>query len=78
MRDVLLTGKVNEAVAPQGRHGAPVYDAVVLDAPPTGRIARFLNVNAEVAGLAKVGPIRSQADGDHGGCCARRRPRCTW
>ena len=34
----------------------------MLDAPPTGRIARFLNVNAEVAGLAKVGPIRSQAD----------------
>ena len=25
---------------------APVYDAVVLDAPPTGRITRFLNVNA--------------------------------
>jgi anion-transporting ArsA/GET3 family ATPase len=34
---------------------------VVLDAPPTGRIARFLNVNEEVAGLAKVGPIRNQA-----------------
>ena len=38
------------------------YDAVVLDAPPTGRITRFLGVNAEVAGLAKVGPIRGQAD----------------
>jgi anion-transporting ArsA/GET3 family ATPase len=38
------------------------YDAVVLDAPPTGRIAQFLNVNGELAGLAKVGPIRSQAD----------------
>jgi anion-transporting ArsA/GET3 family ATPase len=38
------------------------YDAVVLDAPPTGRIAQFLNVNSELAGLAKVGPIRSQAD----------------
>jgi len=35
---------------------------VVLDAPPTGRIAPFLNVNTEVAGLAKVGPIRNQAD----------------
>jgi anion-transporting ArsA/GET3 family ATPase len=34
----------------------------VLDAPPTGRIARFLNVNAEVAGLARMGPIRKQAD----------------
>ena len=41
---------------------APAYDAVVLDAPPTGRIGRFLNVNTEVAGLAKVGPIKNQAD----------------
>ena len=44
------------------RTGRRVYDAVVLDAPPTGRITRFLNVNAEVAGLAKVGPIADQAD----------------
>ena len=35
---------------------------MVLDAPPTGRISQFLNVNNELAGLAKVGPIRSQAD----------------
>ncbi|MBX5447722.1 MAG: ATPase [Acidothermus cellulolyticus] len=40
---------------------AYVYDAVVLDAPPTGRITRFLNVNAEVADLARVGPINRQA-----------------
>ncbi|MFC5997541.1 ArsA-related P-loop ATPase [Quadrisphaera sp. GCM10027208] len=59
LRDVLLTGKVYEAV--RRREGA-VYDAVVLDAPPTGRIAKFLNVNSEVAGIAKVGPIRNQAD----------------
>jgi anion-transporting ArsA/GET3 family ATPase len=61
LRDVLLTGKVYEA-ARRKVHGEFVYDAVVLDAPPTGRIPRFLNVNHEVAGLAKVGPIRSQAD----------------
>ena len=61
MRDVLLTGKVYEAVR-RRKAGVPVYDAVVLDAPPTGRITRFLAVNAEVAGLARVGPIRSQAD----------------
>ena len=61
MRDVLLTGKVYEAVR-RRRDGKPVYDAVVLDAPPTGRITRFLGVNAEVAGLARVGPIRGQAD----------------
>lgn len=38
------------------------FDAVVLDAPPTGRVVRFLNVNSEVADLARVGPIRHQAD----------------
>jgi anion-transporting ArsA/GET3 family ATPase len=61
LRDVLLTGKVYEATRRKS-HGHLAYDAVVLDAPPTGRIGRFLNVNHEVAGLAKVGPIRNQAD----------------
>jgi anion-transporting ArsA/GET3 family ATPase len=62
MRDVLLTGKVKEAVT-RTESGKRVYDAVVLDAPPTGRITRFLNVTAEVAGLARVGPIKAQSDG---------------
>jgi anion-transporting ArsA/GET3 family ATPase len=62
MRDVLLTGKVKEAVTRTER-GHRIYDAVVLDAPPTGRIGRFLNVTAEVAGLARMGPIKSQSDG---------------
>jgi anion-transporting ArsA/GET3 family ATPase len=69
IRDVLLTGKTCEAVrrrAPAGRSPGQervfAYDAVVMDAPPTGRITRFLNVNSEVSGLAKVGPIRNQAD----------------
>jgi anion-transporting ArsA/GET3 family ATPase len=62
MRDVLLTGKVMEAATRERRGGGRGYDAVVLDAPPTGRIARFLNVNAEVAGLARMGPIKGQAD----------------
>ena len=62
LRDVLLTGKVYEAVRRKIKNRPNSYDAVVLDAPPTGRIAQFLNVHAAVAGLAKVGPIRSQAD----------------
>lgn len=62
MRDVLLTGKVKE-VTSRRTDGRPAYDAVVMDAPPTGRIARFLNVNSEVAGLARMGPIRGQAEG---------------
>lgn len=71
LRDVLLTGKACEAVRrrrkpergePRGDRGPWTYDAVVMDAPPTGRIIRFLNVNTEVAGLARFGPIHSQAE----------------
>jgi anion-transporting ArsA/GET3 family ATPase len=62
LRDVLLTGKVYEAARRRRRDNSRIYDAVVLDAPPTGRIGRFLNVNSEVAGIAKVGPVRKQAD----------------
>ncbi|WP_299446028.1 ArsA-related P-loop ATPase [uncultured Phycicoccus sp.] len=66
VRDVLLIGKVYEAVgrttgARRG-HGPLAWDAVVLDAPPTGRVARFLGVNEQVADLARVGPIHSQAE----------------
>lgn len=63
VRDVLLTGKVFEAVRRNSRNKRAIqYDAVVLDAPPTGRIVQFLNVSNELAGLAKVGPIKSQSD----------------
>ena len=62
LRDVLLTGKVYEAVRRRMKGRPNSYDAVVLDAPPTGRIAQFLNVHEAVAGLAKVGPIHAQAD----------------
>lgn len=62
LRDVLLTGKACEVVRRSDKNAPDAYDAVVLDAPPTGRITRFLNVNSEVSGLAKVGPIRNHAD----------------
>ncbi|MCI0688630.1 MAG: ATPase [Sporichthyaceae bacterium] len=61
LRDVLLTGKAYEAAKRRTPSGF-AYHAVVLDGPPTGRITRFLNVNTEVAGLAKVGPIHHQAE----------------
>lgn len=61
VRDVLLTGKACEAVRRKDRQGRFAYDHIVMDAPPTGRITRFLNVNDEVAGLAKIGPIHNQA-----------------
>jgi len=63
VRDVLLTGKVKEAALRAGTHGGYAYDAVVLDAPPTGRIRPFLQATAEVANLAKVGPINRQSKG---------------
>ncbi|MGV1008480.1 MAG: ArsA-related P-loop ATPase [Dermatophilaceae bacterium] len=70
VRDVLLVGRIYEAARRRHdqryhRHSHPdelAYDAIVMDAPPTGRVCRFLSVGSEVAGLARVGPIRSQAD----------------
>lgn len=70
LRDVLLTGKIKEIVArsqkdaAKGSKGKSTgYDAVVVDSPPTGRIARFLDVTKAVSDLAKGGPVHSQADG---------------
>ena len=66
LRDVLLTGKIKEIVTrtpkeAKGKYG--YYDAVVVDSPPTGRIARFLDVTKAVSDLAKGGPVHSQAEG---------------
>ena len=62
---MLLTGKIKEIVVrnekPDKKRSA--YDAVVVDSPPTGRIARFLDVTKAVSDLAKGGPVHSQADG---------------
>jgi anion-transporting ArsA/GET3 family ATPase len=63
LRDVLLTGKLKETVRRTGDNGRHVYDAVVLDAPPTGRIVKFLDVTRAMADLAKVGPIKGQSEG---------------
>jgi anion-transporting ArsA/GET3 family ATPase len=66
LRDVLLTGKIKECVrrtATDVNAGRYVYHAVVLDAPPTGRIVKFLDVTRAMADLAKVGPIKGQSEG---------------
>jgi anion-transporting ArsA/GET3 family ATPase len=66
LRDVLLTGKIKESVIRLNKGAKdkqPVYDAIVVDAPPTGRIARFLDVTRAVSDLAKGGPVYSQAEG---------------
>jgi hypothetical protein len=64
LSDVLVTGKATEAARRrvEGRSSSHVYHAVVMDAPPTGRIGRFLDVSTEVSGLAKVGPVKTHSD----------------
>ena len=55
LRDVLLTGKIKESVVRLNKGGKnPVYDAIVVDAPPTGRIARFLDVTKAVSAFAVI------------------------
>ena len=80
MRDVLLTGKVYEAVgrttARAATRARTVYDAVVLDAPPTGRITRFLDVNARGGRAGQGRPDPQPGRLDHP-AAARRRPPCT-
>ena len=63
LRDVLLTGKIKECVVRTEKDGRRTYDAVVVDAPPTGRVVNFLDVTRAMADLAKGGPIRSQSEG---------------
>jgi anion-transporting ArsA/GET3 family ATPase len=63
LRDVLLTGKVKESVTRTEADGHHAYDYIVLDAPPTGRITKFLDATKEVASLTKFGPINRQSDG---------------
>jgi anion-transporting ArsA/GET3 family ATPase len=62
LRDILLIGKVKEAERRriQGRYA---YDFLVLDAPPTGRLPRFLEAPRSVVELVRSGPIRQQAQG---------------
>ncbi len=63
LRDVLITGKIKERIIATDKQGNRVYDAVVVDSPPTGRIGSFLDVTQAMADLAKTGPIRNQSEG---------------
>lgn len=63
LRDVILTGKIKECAVRVDKQGKPVFDEIVVDAPPTGRIASFLDVTQAMVDVAKGGPIASQAEG---------------
>ncbi len=62
LRDVLLVGKVYQAARRRTKGAPNAMDAVVLDAPPTGRLETFLTAGDALADLVKVGPVRGQAD----------------
>ncbi len=61
LRDVLLIGKVYEAARRKAKGRPDAYDAVVLDAPPTGRIVSFLTAGDALIDVAKGGPVHRQA-----------------
>ena len=63
LRDVLVTGKVKERVIAVDDRGHRLYDSIVVDAPPTGRIGNFLDVTSAMRDLANSGPIRNQSEG---------------
>lgn len=63
LRDVVITGKIKERVIAVDKKGRRLYDSIVVDSPPTGRIGNFLDVTSAMADLAKTGPIRKQSEG---------------
>ena len=63
LRDVVITGKIKERVIATDKSGKLLYDYIVVDSPPTGRIGNFLDVTSAMSDLAKTGPIRNQSEG---------------
>jgi anion-transporting ArsA/GET3 family ATPase len=61
LRDLLLIGKVYEIEARKRDDGRRMYDLIVVDAPPTGRIIPFLQAPEGVTEIVRVGPIKRQA-----------------
>ncbi|WP_370624953.1 ArsA-related P-loop ATPase [Corynebacterium sp. TAE3-ERU12] len=55
LKDVLQSGFVVHEAQSGG------WDAVVVDAPPTGRVGRFLDVTRALTDIATSGPIHRQA-----------------
>jgi anion-transporting ArsA/GET3 family ATPase len=62
LKDILLIGKVKEAES-RRQEGKHVFDLLVVDAPPTGRLPRFLDAPRAVVELVRGGQIRTQAQG---------------
>jgi anion-transporting ArsA/GET3 family ATPase len=63
LRELVTIGKIWELAQPNRKvRGAREYDCVVVDAPATGHGVGFLQTPRTFAGIARVGPIRQQAE----------------
>lgn len=72
--DVVLTGKIYEIITrtqnsvkrnslgKPPKSGTSCYNAVVVDAPPTGRVDSFLGAASALKGIAKGGPVYRHAE----------------
>jgi anion-transporting ArsA/GET3 family ATPase len=62
LRELVTIGKIWELAQPERKvkHGRE-YDLVVVDAPATGHGVGFLQTPRTFAGIARVGPVHSQA-----------------
>ncbi len=61
LKDLLLIGKIFEIESRDGSSDGRVYDTIILDAPPTGRIVPFLEAPESVTEIVRVGAIKRQA-----------------
>jgi anion-transporting ArsA/GET3 family ATPase len=61
LRDLLLVGKIYEIEARKRQDGRRMFDLIVVDAPPTGRIVPFLQAPEGVTEIVRVGPIKRQS-----------------
>jgi anion-transporting ArsA/GET3 family ATPase len=63
LKELVTIGKIWELAQPERRvKGGREYDLVVVDAPATGHGVGFLQTPRTFASIARVGPIRSQAE----------------
>jgi anion-transporting ArsA/GET3 family ATPase len=63
LKELVTIGKLWELAQPERRvKGGRQYDLVVVDAPATGHGVGFLQTPRTFAAIARVGPIRSQAE----------------
>jgi anion-transporting ArsA/GET3 family ATPase len=63
LKELVTIGKIWELAQPERRvKGGRQYDLVIVDAPATGHGVGFLQTPRTFASIARVGPIRSQAE----------------